>query len=103
MRAARAACAEVRRLGGHVQARGDAVAVERSLVREALTNRGDDRHLPAAQAMRRTPSEASARSFTSYRSVVAIDPLFVCHQGSGRVGREQALVLALLPTPPRPG
>ena len=56
----------------------------------------------SAHAIRRTPSAASARSFTSYRSVG-------CHRsslrssGSGRVGREQALVLALLPLDPGRG
>src|SRR6187431_82408 len=57
----------------------------------------------SAQAIRRTPSGASARSFTSCRCVVAINPLFelvVCCQVSGCVDGEQALVLALLPVDP---
>src|SRR6476619_7606762 len=58
----------------------------------------------SAHAILRTPSGASARSFTSYRCVVAKNPLFdlvVGCQVSGRVGGEQTLVLALLPVDPR--
>src|SRR5262249_23485385 len=55
----------------------------------------------SAHAIRRTPSAASARSFTSYRCVVAIEPLFVV--GSGCVGRQKSFVLSLLPLHPRGG
>src|SRR3954453_4760901 len=51
--------------------------------------------------MRRTPSEASARSFTSWRFVVAMNPS--CPEIAGSVetsGREEPLVLALLPFDP---
>src|SRR5262245_40978843 len=59
----------------------------------------------SAQAIRRTPSGASAKSFTSYRCVVAMNPLFdlVGCQVSGRVDGEQPLVLALLPVDPGGG
>ena len=60
----------------------------------------------SAHAIRRTPSAASARSFTSYRCVVAIDPLFARVSGgpvSGRLGCEQALLLSLLPLDPGRG
>ena len=55
----------------------------------------------SAHWMRRTPSEASARSFTSCRCVVAIRSSLRrvpgVRSGCGRPGGEQALVLALLP------
>src|SRR5437763_9403757 len=60
----------------------------------------------SAQSMRRTPSGASARSFTSCRFVVAMNPslwsrgsVVVACSGSGRL--EQPFVLALLPFDPR--
>src|SRR3954468_20809873 len=55
----------------------------------------------SAHMMRRTPSEASARSFTSWRFVVAMNPS--CPEIAGSVERsrgEEPLVLALLPFDP---
>ena len=37
---------QVGRLAGHVQARGQALALQRLVFRETLTNQGQDRHLP---------------------------------------------------------
>src|SRR6266513_558538 len=59
----------------------------------------------SAHSIRRTPSEASARSFTSCRLVVAMNPS-VWSRGSVLVGLfgsggEQPLLLALLPFDPR--
>src|SRR5262245_50552710 len=54
----------------------------------------------SAHWIRRRPSGASARSFTSCRLVVAINPLSVRWSG-GVAGLEEPLVLALLPFDPR--
>ena len=82
---------QVRGLGGHVQAGGDAVAGERLL---ALRSARGSRRAPASAGRptrsARTPSGASARSLTSCLFVVAMSVPF----GSGG---EQALLLPLFP------
>ena len=94
---------EVRRLGRHVQARGDAVPGERLLALEALADRREHRHLPVGP---RDPAHA----FGGERQILHVVSQCRCHRsslrcrrGSGRVGREQALVLALLPLDPGRG
>ena len=54
----------------------------------------------SAHAIRRTPSGASARSFTSYRSVVAIDPLSRCVVGQAASGSRGAVRACAAPTRP---
>ena len=65
---------QVRSLGGHVQAGRDPVAGERLLGLEALADRGEHRHLPVGPLDPAYALGGEARSFTSYRLVVAINP-----------------------------
>ena len=66
---------EVRGLGRHVQARGDAVAGQRLLALEALADRGQHRHLPVG------PLDAP-HALGRERQVLHVVSLRRCHQSS---------------------
>ena len=71
---------EVRRLGRHVQARGDAVPCERLLALEALADRREHRHLPVGP---RDPPHALGGE----RQILHVVSLCGCHRSSLRVCR----------------
>ena len=86
---------QVRRLGRHVEAGGDAVAGERLLALEALADRGEHRHLPVGPL---DPPHA----FGGEREILDVVLDGRGHGSSLGLGSggEQPLVLALLPFDP---